>query len=188
MKSGSRRFLDLLEPIRDQLYRYARRAAWRTEDVPDILQEAALTAWRRFSSFEEGTNFRAWMFQVLINTIHNFNKRVRRQREVPFDVPELELSASMEREDAWAGLLCQPENLGALLDRRIVQALDRLRDEERQCLLLRLMEGFGYKEISALLEVPVGTVMSHVHRARLKLREDLAAMAVEQGLVRESVS
>lgn len=188
VKVASRRFLDLLEPIRDQLYRFAHRAAWRGDDVPDIIQDASLTAWRRFASFQEGTNFRAWMFQVLVNTVHNHNKRVRRQREVGLDALETEMSASMEREDAWCELLKRPNMLGELVDRRILQALDRLRDDERQCLLLRLMEGFGYKEISAMLDMPVGTIMSHVHRARLKLREDLAAVAVESGLVRESAS
>ena len=188
VKSGSRKFLDLLEPIRDQLYRYARRAAWRENDVPDIIQEAAMAAWRTFDKFEGGTNFRAWMFQILVNTTFNFNKRVKRQREVPFEQAEADPAGALERESAWSEVLGHPDMLARLIDGRIVRSLDRLNEVERQCFLLKLLEDFGYKEIAAMLAMPVGTVMSHVHRARMKLREDLAAVAIERGLVRESVS
>lgn len=187
VKSGSRRFLDLLEPIRDQLYRYARRAAWRENDVPDIIQEAAMTAWRTFDKFEGGTNFRAWMFQILVNTTFSFNKRVKRQREVPFDHAEVDPADALERESAWSEVLDHPDMLAGLIGERIVRSLERLNDVERQCFLLKLLEDFGYKDVAAMLAIPVGTVMSHVHRARMKLREDLAAVAVERGLVRESV-
>lgn len=188
VKSPSRRFLDLLEPIRDQLYRYARRAAWRENDVPDIIQEAAMTAWRKFESFEAGTNFRAWIFQIVVNTTFSFNKRVQRQREISLGETEVDPSDTFERENAWSEVLDRPDMLAGLIDGRIVRSLDRLNDAERQCFLLKLLEEFGYKEIAAMLAIPVGTVMSHVHRARMKLREDLAALAVERGLVRESVS
>jgi len=188
VKSGSRRFLDLLEPIRDQLYRYARRAAWREDDAPDIIQEAAMTAWRKFKSFEVGTNFRAWMFQILVNTTFSFNKRVQRQREIPLGETEVEPSDVLERESAWSEVLDHPDKLAGLIDGRIVRSLERLNDVERHCFLLKLLIEFGYKEIAEMLALPVGTVMSHVHRARMKLREDLAAVAVERGLVRESVS
>ena len=187
VKSGSRKFLDLLEPIRDQLYRYARRAAWRETDVPDIIQEAAMTAWRTFDKFEGGTNFRAWMFHILVNTTFSFNKRVKRQREVAFDKAEVDPTGALEREGAWSEVLDHPDVLSGLIDGRIVRSLERLSDAERQCFLLKLLEDFGYKEIAAMLAMPVGTVMSHVHRARMKLREDLAAVAIERGLVRESV-
>lgn len=188
LKSESRRFLDLLEPIRDQLYGYARRAAWRESDVPDVIQEAVMTAWRTFGRFEGGTNFRAWMFQILVNTTFNFNKRVNRRREVSIEKTEVDAAAALQREDGWSEILDHPDKLSELIDGRIVRSLERLNDVERQCFLLKLLEGFGYKEIAVMLAIPVGTVMSHVHRARMKLREDLAAVAVEWGLVRESVS
>lgn len=186
VKTRPRRFLDLVEPIRDQLYRYARRAAWRDNDVPDIIQEAAMTAWRSFDKFEGGTNFRAWVFQILVNTTFSFNKRVKRQREVSFEHAQLDPADALERESAWSEVLDQPDMLAGLIDGRIARSLERLNDVERQCFLLKLLEDFAYKEIAAMLGMPVGTVMSHVHRARMKLREDLAAVAVERGLVRES--
>jgi len=181
---ASSEFLALLEPIRDALYRYARQMTWRADQAPDILQEAVMTAWREFGRFERGTNFKAWMFRILINTIYRLNKRTARQRAASLDEASMDVSMVMEREDTWSMLLDSPERLAELLDERLVQALDRLGADERQCLLLRLLEGFSYKEIAAMLEIPMGTVMSHVHRARGKLRERLSGLAVEQGLLK----
>ena len=185
-KASSKKFLALLEPIRDSLYRYARRSAWRQDDAADIVQEAAMTAWRQFHRFEQGTNFRAWAFQILVHTVFTFNKRVRRHREVTLDETMDDLHATLEREEAWSVLLDDPDKLTQLLDERLAHALSRLGLDERQCFLLRLLEGFHYKEIGAMLQIPLGTVMSHVHRARKKLREELAALAVERGLIKET--
>ncbi len=185
-KKPSRDFLDLLEPIRDSLYGYAHRAVWREDQVPDVVQEAFMTGWREFKRFEPGTNFRAWMFQILVNTIFRLNKRTGRQREVAMEEAHCDLYAAIERESAWTGLLEQPDMLMQLLDERLVRSLERLGPDERQCFLLRLLEGFSYKEIAAMLSIPLGTVMSHVHRARMKLREELAALAVEHGLIKEA--
>ena len=186
-RPSSKTLLDLLEPIRDSLYRYARRAAWRAEDVDDILQEATMTGWRELGRFQLGTNFRAWMFRILVNTVYRFNKRSYRKREVAFEEGKEDVFVSLEREDAWSVLLDHPDKLSELLDERLAASIDRLRPNERQCLLLRLLEGFSYKEISAMLSIPVGTVMSHVHRSRMRMREELASLAVEQGLIKEAV-
>ncbi|MCB9858487.1 MAG: sigma-70 family RNA polymerase sigma factor [Phycisphaerales bacterium] len=179
-------FLDLLEPIRDSVYRYAARMAWGDGQSHDIVQEAVMTAWREFDRYEPNTNFKAWMFRILINSIYRLNKRVARQSGPQLDDVHHDLHSTMEREEAWSSLLDGPERLRELLDDRLVAALDRLGEDERQCLLLRLLEGFSYKDISVMLDIPMGTAMSHVHRARLKLREDLAGLAVEHGLLRES--
>ncbi len=179
-------FLDLLEPIRNSVYRYAARMAWGDDHASDIVQEAVMTAWREFGRFEANTNFKAWMFRILINTIYRLNKRVARHGGPQLDEVHHDLHATMEREEAWSSLMEQPERLREMLDDRLVASLDRLGTDERQCLLLRMLEGFSYKEISAVLDIPMGTAMSHVHRARLKLREELAALAVENGLLRES--
>ncbi len=184
-KASSNEFLALLEPIRDALYRYARKTAWQADQAPDILQEAVMTAWREFGRFERGTNFKAWMFRILINSIYRLNKRTARQRAASLDEASMDVSIAMEREDKWSMLLDSPQQLAESLDERLVQALDRLATDERQCLLLRLLEGFSYKEIAAMLEIPIGTVMSHVHRARGKLRERLSDLAIEEGLLPE---
>ncbi len=185
-KPSSKEFLDLLEPIRDSLYRYTGRMAWDREQVGDIVQEAVMVAWREFGRFQPGTNFKAWMFKILINTLYRLNKKVARRREAPLDETRIELHAVLEREDTWASLLDNPDRLRQILDDRLAHALDRLGLDERECLLLRLLEGFSYKEIAAALEIPLGTAMSHVHRARAKLREQLSALAIEHGLIKEN--
>ena len=179
-------FLVLLEPIKATLERYALRSAWNREQGRDIVQEAVMTAWREFHRFEKGTDFRAWVFRILINTIYSFNKKTGRDRKHGSALPIESLDGVWERESAWASVLEGPARVLESLDRRLFEALGELRHEERQCLLLRLVEDFSYKQISSLLGMPMGTVMSHVHRARLKLRELLADMAVEQRLVKDT--
>jgi RNA polymerase sigma-70 factor (ECF subfamily) len=179
-------FLALLEPVKDALARYAYRNVRSGPDAPDVVQEAVTIAWREFDRFQSGTNFRAWVFKILVHAVYRFNKRHRRQRRET-DIPSFELDAvSLPREQAWESILEDPERVLEELDERVVSALQTLGANERQCLLLRLLEGFTYREIAEMLDVPLGTVMSHVHRARMKLREQLAELAIEQGLVAEA--
>lgn len=186
--SPARDFLDLLEPIQDGLYRHARRMAWREHLIADIVQEAVMTAWREFDRFERGTNFRAWVFTILTNTIYRFNKKVSRQRALSLDDVQADWDVVMQSEDVWSSLRDDPQRLMQSLDERLVRALSALGPDEKQCLLLRLLEGFTYREISSMLKIPVGTVMSHVYRARMQLRERLASLAVEHGMLKETVA
>ncbi len=183
--SRSDEFLALLAPLRDALYRFARRSLWRREDVDDTVQDAVMTAWRDFDRFESGTNFRAWMFRVMVHAVYRANQRVRRRREQALENVHEHAAESDSASAAWLELLRDPDRLSDLLDQRLARALAGLSDVERQCLLLRLLEDYTYKEIASLLEIPMGTVMSHVHRARLRLREALAALAGEPGRVVE---
>lgn len=183
--AAEREFLDLLAPLRLSIERYALRNAWNQQQASDIVQEAVMTAWRQYDRFEPGTDFKAWMFRILVNTIYSFNKKTRRDRQLRVAAPVEELDWALERENSWPVILEDSGQVLEQLDDRLVAALDSLSADERQCLLLRLLEGFTYKEISGLLDMPLGTVMSHVHRARLKLRERLSALAVEMGLIQE---
>lgn len=183
--AAEREFLDLLAPLRLSIERYALRNAWNQQQASDIVQEAVMTAWRQYGRFEPGTDFKAWMFRILVNTIYSFNKKTRRDRQLRVAAPVEELDWALERENSWPVILEDSGQVLEQLDDRLVAALDSLSADERQCLLLRLLEGFTYKEISGLLDMPLGTVMSHVHRARLKLRERLSALAVEMGLIQE---
>lgn len=155
--------------------------------MADIVQETCMTAWREFGRFERGTNFRAWMFQILVNTVFSLNKRARRRREIPLEEAAGDLHTVLEREEAWSHVLERPDTLMDLLDDRLVRSLGQLGSDERQCFLLRLLPGFAYKEIAAMLNIPLGTAMSHVHRARMKLRENLASLALERGLIKEAL-
>lgn len=178
-------FIALLEPIKTSVERYALRSAWDREMAHDIVQEAVMIAWREFHRFERGTDFRAWVFRILVNSIFSFNKKISRNRKHGSAMSVDDLDGVMARESAWASVLEEPERIMESLDDRLMSAVRQLSADEQQCLLLRLLEGFSYKEISSYLSMPMGTVMSHVHRARKKLRERVAALAVEHGLVRE---
>ena len=181
-------FVAMLAPVRDGLYGYARRALWDKELAADVVQESVMTAWRGLATFERGTNFRAWMFRILVNTIYNFNRRTARRKEFTVADSTMEAFAELEREDAWAKLLDRPEVLADMLDERLVNALERLNSNEKRCFLLHQMQGFTYKEIATVLGMPLGTVMSHMHRARKNLRERLASLAVEHGLLKGAES
>jgi len=178
-------FLELLEPLRDQLYRYARRATWQLDDATDAVQEAVLTAWKSFAKYQPGTNFRAWIFQILVYTVYRFNKQSIRHRSTALDDIGEDFQAVMEQEESWSLLLDHPDQLKQMLDERLVTALDELGHDERQCLLLRLLEDFSYKEIAGMMNIPLGTTMSHVYRARKKLRQTLAVLGMEQGRAKE---
>ncbi|MBI5866219.1 MAG: sigma-70 family RNA polymerase sigma factor [Planctomycetes bacterium] len=181
----SEAFLAQLEPLRHQLYGYGRRALNRADAVADVLQEVVLTAWREYPRFVPGTNFRAWVFRIMVNTVFNFNKRGVREQTVPDETAMLDVEAVLEHEAEWSLILDHPDRLRELLDERLVHALDALGASERQCFLLCLLQGFAYKEIAGMLDIPLGTVMSHVHRARMKLRERLASLAIERRYVSE---
>lgn len=174
-----REFLDQLEPLRHQLYGYARRALNRAESVADVLQEVVLTAWREYPRFVPGSNFRAWVFRIMVNTVYNDNKRWARERAVSDGDAILDLETTLEHETEWASILDDPERLRELLDQRLANALDELGTTERQCFLLCLLQEFSYKDVAGMLAIPLGTVMSHVHRARMRLREKLACVALE---------
>ena len=187
-KLTTREFVELLEGVKDALYRHALRMSWKKDQAADVVQEAVMIAWRELHRFERGTNFKAWIFRILINTTYRFNKRHGHRREQTFEETDMDFEQQLQREDAWARLRENPALLRDLLDDRLVSALDDLRDEERQCLLLRLLDGFTYREIAGMLGMPLGTVMSHVHRARMNLRERLATLASEYGMVEEPTS
>lgn len=185
MRRAASEFLELLEPVQDGLFNYARRMVWQADLAEDVVQETVMIAWREFGRFRRGTDFHAWVFRILIHTLYRFNRRAGRRRERPLsEAPEW--GALLAREDAWEALRQQPGRLREMLDQRLAQAIDGLDDQQRECLLLRLVGGLRYREIAGLLDMPVGTVMSHVHRARMSLRERLAALALEEGIVSEA--
>lgn len=177
-------FLELVAPVRDSLYRFSLRNVWQQDQAGDALQEAVMTAWRQFDQFERGTNFKAWMFKILLNTLYRVNRKSHRAKAASIDAGALDAGGYIEKEEAWASILVEPERVKEALDDRIVKALESLGDTERVCFLLRLLEDFSYREISEQLEIPLGTVMSHVYRARMKLRERLTEMAMETGIIK----
>ena len=177
-------FLALLEPERDALWRFARRMCWDRSSAEDCLQDALLVAYRKFDVFQPGTSFRAWTFRILSNTILNANNQLRRSLKRQVLSEDMDLVAALEREEAYDGVLADPETLLAQVSDQVRGAVKSLPPAERMVFLLRAVEGFQYKEIAQTLQIPMGTVMSHLFRARARLREFLADYVNESGFSR----
>lgn len=142
----------------------------------DAVQEAAIIAFDKRGQFERGTNFTAWVGQMVRNVALNQSRREQRRRGSPL---ESEMATSRSNEGSTRDTLSLsasgqlPDDQGDF-DDRVVRALSSVSEVARACLLLRTVEGLEYAEIARLLEIPEGTAMSHVHRARQFLRERLS--------------
>jgi RNA polymerase sigma-70 factor (ECF subfamily) len=144
-------FEQIAMPHLAALLRVARRLSFDPTSAEDIVQETMLLAWRGFRSFQTGTNARAWLFRIMFNVFHGQGRGARRAPEAPVAVVRPMLQEAAE----------------------ISEALDALSLEQRTVLLLAVVEGFTCQEIAGILEVPVGTVMSRLSRARQELRVSL---------------
>src|SRR5206468_1538675 len=169
----SARFLDLLRPIQRELEVYCRRMVWFCGDAEDALQNAVSRAFQAFDRYREDTNFRAWMFKILTNEIFALNRKRGRiaKFEVAVENEQLDSFAESEPGVGSAGLMFSWEALADALDQDVVAALEALNEMERAVLLLRAIGGLRYREMSESLEIPLGSVMGHLHRARQKMRD-----------------
>src|SRR5271169_4875361 len=158
-------FEELAMPLFDSLYNFARWLAHNSNDAEDLVQETYLKALRSFASFQPGTNFRAWIFQILRNTFLSSCSKVERRMTVGMDSEEDGLELAVDTET--------PETI--LMNRfnsQLVQrAIDDLPVHYRETLLLCEVEEMSYQEIAEILSIPIGTVMSRLARARKAVRE-----------------
>ena len=179
----SARFVRDVMPLVDQLYRAARRYTRSTADAEDLVQETMVKAYAGFHTFTVGTNIRAWLFRILTNTwITSYRTAQRRPDEVlAADVTDMRPSASQNQSAELAVL----EAMG---DEDVRDALQALPEHQRLIVYYADVEGFRYKEIAAILDTPLGTVMSRLHRGRKQLQNLLAGYARERGLVKSEVT
>lgn len=174
-------------PFLDQLYGAAMRLTRNPADAEDLVQETYAKAYSSFHQFKEGTNLRAWMYRILNNTfISSYRKKQREPQKS--DAGELEdwqmLEASTH--EAQGMRSAETEAMSALPDEEIKEALAALPEDRRLAVYLADVEGFAYKEIASILEIPLGTVMSRLHRGRSQLRELLGQYAAERGYATEA--
>jgi RNA polymerase sigma-70 factor (ECF subfamily) len=173
-------------PFVDALYNTAYRMTRNSEDAEDLVQETYLKAYRYYDKFEEGTNFKAWLFKIMKNTFIN-NYRKRQQAPALSDFADIEESFESQVNEDVARQIKNPEEefLENVLDEDVQRALDKLPPDYRMVVILADLEGFSYKEIADILEVPVGTVMSRLYRGRRLLEAAMLEFAHEHGYLRD---
>ncbi|SRR6266516_1122116 len=171
-------------PLMPNLYSAALRLTRNPADAEDLVQETFLRAYRGFASFEEGTNLRAWLYKILSNGFINAYRKRQREPvtvEGPDDVDEWYLFDRLGALHAEGS--AEEQVLDRIPDEDVKGALESLPEGFRMAVLLADVEGFSYKEIAQIMDVPIGTVMSRLHRGRKALEKALFQVAVRRGLV-----
>jgi len=172
-------------PLLNGMYSAAFRLTRNAADAEDLIQETFLRAFRGFHQFQEGTNLKAWLYRILMNTfINSYRKKQREPRTISDEeVEDWYLYSKMADE----GLEPSAETsvIESLPDEDVQEALQSLPEQFRAAVLLADVEGFSYKEIAEITEVPIGTVMSRLHRGRRALQKRLWDVVRERGLVRD---
>lgn len=183
MNDGDRKaFEELAYPHLDSAYRTALRMTGQPASAEDLVQEAYLRAFRAFSQFERGTNFKAWLFRILTNVFLNDYRRKSREPQAT-DFAEVEPADPATETGQFKAE--EVEAIRAHLGDETVRALDRLPADFRLPFLLSTFEGFSYKEIASILDIPIGTVMSRLFRARRLLKIDLMEYAKASGYLKD---
>ncbi len=164
------------------LFSLALRMTHNQLDAEDLVQETAMKAFRYFYRFDRGTNFRAWVYRILTN---NFINNYRRKKKAPTQVELEDVAFKLDEEGAGFWDRLDDRNNGFeyadLFDDEINHAIDRLPDEYKIVVLLSDVESLSYKEIAEIINRPIGTVMSRLHRGRKMLQKSLARYAEENG-------
>ncbi len=179
------RFQEEALPLLDSLYAAALRMTRNPADAEDLVQETMMRAYRAFHRFEPGTNIKAWLFRILTNAYINvYRKRQREPQKVSQDeAEEFDLYRELREHES---LEETPERivLDNLVDTDILQAIDDLPDQFRLAVVLSDVEGFSYAEMAEIMDVPMGTVMSRLHRGRKALQKRLWEIARDRGIVK----
>ena len=174
-----------------QLFSTALRMTRNRSDAEDLVQETYIKGWRSFHTFQEGTNLRAWLFRIMTNTyINKYNAQKRKGTEVELDdVEELFLYKRLGSIDqSQLSSSAEDQMLELFTDDEVKSALEELPEDFRIPVLLSDVDGFSYKEISEMLEIPIGTVMSRLHRGRKAMQKMLYEYARDRGLIVEPVT
>ncbi len=164
-------------PHLEALYNFALKLTLNADDAKDLLQETCLKAYRFIDSYKDGTNAKAWLFRIMKNGfINDYRKKSKQPGMVDYADVEYMQEGTQE-----AVYNLRPDMIRGKLGDEITNALDSLGVDFRTVIILCDLEGFKYEEMAEILEIPIGTVRSRLHRARTMLKEKLADYAAKMG-------
>ena len=177
-------FVELLDKHRDEFFRYVYRNVWNASVAEDVFSSAVMAAWKQIEKFQAGSNFRAWMFRILTNKCYVANRETQRSSIDVASIDEARFAqdSAVDFHQAYA----DPESFLGDCGDEVQKAMRQLSTAQRSCLLLLTVQKASYKEIAEILEIPVGTVMTHLARGRARMRSLLAAHAVREGIIDSS--
>ena len=178
-----RLFAEQAIPLIDQLFGAALGMTRNRADAEDLVQETFMRAYTKFHQYQQGTNIKAWLYRILTNTYITHYRKAQRspKRSGGEEVEDWQLAAAASHDEK--GLVsAEAEALDNIPSSELRTALESLSEDQRVVVLLSDVEGFAYKEIADMLDIPIGTVMSRLHRGRKNLREGLSALAAEYGI------
>lgn len=183
-KQKQKAFNEEMLPHLDALYNFALRLTYDATDAEDLVQESLVKAYRFFHSYEKGTNARAWLFRILRNSfINNYRKQSRQPQQIDYD----EVSSFYEtiRSEQSDTTDLEDKMYRDMMDDEVSQALARLPEDFRTVVMLCDVEDFTYEEIANMLDVPIGTIRSRLHRGRNLLRNQIMRYAQKKGYTEE---
>lgn len=185
-EDDKRRFQEDALPLLDSLYGGALRMTRNPADAEDLIQETMLRAYRSFDRFEPGTNLKAWLFRIMTNAyINTYRKKQREPQKVSQDeVEDFDLYRELKDHDPQFSVTPETIVLDGLVDSDITDAIEDLPEQFRLAVLLSDVEGFSYAEMAEIMDVPMGTVMSRLHRGRKALQKRLWDLARDRGIVK----
>jgi RNA polymerase sigma-70 factor (ECF subfamily) len=156
----------------DDLYRTAVRLTMNQTEAEDLVQETYMQAWKSFGHYEPGTNCRAWLYKILFNKFDHHRRKKYTQAKYFQEADDIVFATVSHKQSV-------PENL---TDREVIQALNKLPEHYRSVVLLADVHEFDYKEVAQILDIPIGTVMSRLNRARTQLKKSLVRTAADYGI------
>lgn len=177
-------FHEEIMPHLDSLHNFAIRLTSDVTDAEDLVQDTIVKAYRFFSTYEKGTNAKAWLFRILKNSyINNYRKKSKQPHQV--DYSEISTYYESVRSEQSDTTDMETRMYRDMLDDKVSNALKTIPEDFRTVVLLCDVEGFTYEEIANMLDVPIGTVRSRLHRGRNLLKDQLSTYATQRGYVEE---